>query len=229
MRAEAGLIENLNRSNEKQYRAMLSKKWAATNSLPYFRYVLALSNRYFKVDEANLTELDRLYLTMLHYDFWQEATTNMSLSDSIATIGSNKDYLAEIKEYLHLRISLIDFEESKCSLGYEQPLQLHARYTRDQILVAFGLSTLHKKSSNREGTAENKKLNTELLFINLQKSEEDFSPTTMYDDYAIDETLFHWQSQGRTADNSATGMSYIKQVELNKKIIFYLYNYVILL
>lgn len=92
MRAEAGLIENLNRSNEKQYRAMLSKKWAATNSLSYFRYVLALSNRDFKVDEANLTELDRLYLTMLHYDFWQEATTNMSLSESIATIGSNKDY-----------------------------------------------------------------------------------------------------------------------------------------
>lgn len=220
--AEAGLIENLDVANEKQYRAMLSKKWAATNSLSYFRYVMDLADRDFKVDEANLSELDRLYLTMLHYDFWQDATTDMSLSESIATIGSNNDYLAEIKEYLQMRISLIDFEESTCVLEYEQPLQLHARYTRDQILVAFGLSTLEKKSSNREGTAENKKLNIELLFINLQKSEEDFSPTTMYDDYAIDETLFHWQSQSQTSDTSVTGRSYIKQADLNKKVLLFI-------
>jgi hypothetical protein len=32
------------------------------------------------------------------------------------------------------------------------------RYTRDQILVAFGLVHLIKKSSNREGAAENKKV-----------------------------------------------------------------------
>jgi hypothetical protein len=30
------------------------------------------------------------------------------------------------------------------------------RYTRDQILTAFGLSTFEKKSSNREGAAVNK-------------------------------------------------------------------------
>jgi hypothetical protein len=32
-------------------------------------------------------------------------------------------------------------------------------------LVAFGLSTFDEKSSNREGAAENKTLNTEILFI----------------------------------------------------------------
>lgn len=47
-----------------------------------------------------------------------------------------------------------------------QPLKLHTHYTRDQILVAFGLSTFGKKSSNSEGAAENKTLNTEILFIN---------------------------------------------------------------
>lgn len=222
IRAEAGLLKNLDRTNEKYYKTMLSKKWIATNSLSYFRYILDLADRDFVINVNGLSELDRLYLTMLHYDFWQDATSNMSLKESIENIGLNKDYVAEIKEYLRLRIDLIDFEESEClSLAYKQPLQLHARYTRDQILAAFGLSTLEKKSSNREGTAENKNLNTELLFINLQKSEEDFSPTTMYDDYAIDETLFHWQSQSQTTDTSPVGISYIKQSELNKKILLF--------
>lgn len=164
-----------------------------------------------------------LYLTMLHYDFWQEAVPSLTLKESIETIGRNKDYVAEIKEYLTLRIDLIDFEESKCeSLDYEQPLQLHARYTRDQILSAFGMSTISKKNPNREGSAENKALNTELLFVNLQKSEEDFSPTTMYDDYAINETLFHWQSQNNTADTSPKGLTYINQHALNKKILLFI-------
>src|SRR5690606_13427097 len=112
IRAEAGLFKNLDRTNEKYYKAMLSKKWGATNSLSYFIYILALADRDFVINETSLTELDTLYLTMLHYDFWQDASSFMSLRESVKTIGRNKDYLAEIKEYLHLRIDLIDFEES---------------------------------------------------------------------------------------------------------------------
>lgn len=221
--AEAGILKQVDRTNEKFYHGMLRKKWAATNSWSYFKYLLELAENNFLVNEDVLSETDKKYLLMLHYDFWQEATSSMSLQESIETIGRNQDYVDEIKDYLRLRMDLIDFEESICfNLNYEQPLRLHARYSRDQILAAFGLSTLEKKSSNREGAAENKVLNTELLFINLHKSEEDFSPTTMYDDYAIDETLFHWQSQSKTSDTSPTGKAYIQQSENNKKILLFI-------
>lgn len=220
--ADAGLLNDFDRSNEKHYMVMLRKKWAATNSLSYFKFILSLAENGFKIEEQIISELDKLHLTMLHYDFWQEASPSRSLQESIETIGRNKHYLAEIVEYLRLRISLIDFEESVCtSLGYQQPLQLHGRYTRDQILAAFQLSTLDKKNPNREGSAENKLLNTELLFVNLQKSESDFSPTTMYEDYAISETLFHWQSQNRIADNSPRGRSYITHAKFQKKILLF--------
>jgi len=59
--------------------------------------------------------------------------------------------------------------------------------------------------------AQNKETNVEALFVNLKKSEEDFSPTTMYDDYAINETLFHWQSQNKTSSEIPKGLSYINQ------------------
>lgn len=113
----------------------------------------------------------------------------------------------------------IDFMELEMALPYSQPLKVHARYTRDQILVAFEFSTLDKKSSNREGVAENKALNTGLLFVDLIKSEEDFSPTTMYDD-AINETFFHWQSQNQTRYDKGKGLTYNKHQELDKKILF---------
>lgn len=104
----------------------------------------------------------------------------------------------------------VDFKEIEIELPYNQPLKLHARYTRDQILSAFRLSTFDRKSPSREGVAENTDLNTELLFINLIKSEENFSPTTMYDDYAISETLFHWQSQNSSRPDIGKGLSYVK-------------------
>ena len=106
-------------------------------------------------------------------------------------------------------------------LGFESPLDLYCNYTRDQILVAFGMSSFDKKSSNREGVAENKKLNTEILFVDLIKSEEDFSPTTMYNDYAVSETLFHWQSQNQTRSDYGKGLSYINHLEDNKKILLF--------
>ena len=38
-----------------------------------------------------------------------------------------------------------------------------------------------------------------MFFVTLTKSEADYSPTTMYADYPISPTLFHWESQSTTA------------------------------
>ena len=160
-------------------------------------------------------------LLMLHYDIWQQAGGFETLELSIKEIGKNKVLVKEIIEVLEYLIDRVDFKELDLDLPYNQPLKLHARYTRDQILAAFRLSTFNKKSSNREGAAENKLINTEILFINLIKSEEDFSPTTMYDDYAISEILFHWQSHNSYGPETTKGKSYINHVELNKKILLF--------
>ncbi|MFB1003524.1 MAG: DUF3427 domain-containing protein [Bacteroidia bacterium] len=53
------------------------------------------------------------------------------------------------------------------------------------------------------------------------KSEENFSPTTMYDDYAISETLFHWQSQNKTRNDSGKGLTYIHHKKNEKNILLF--------
>jgi hypothetical protein len=43
----------------------------------------------------------------------------------------------------------------------------------------------------------------------------------MYDDYAISETLFHWQSQNASKPEIGRGLSYITQKETKKKILLF--------
>jgi superfamily II DNA or RNA helicase len=218
----AGVIEDFETTNEKQIYSAISKKWLSTNSTSYFNFILKIAKQGFNIRINDFDENQKTMLLMLHFDVWQNAGGFDSLEKSIIQIGKNKILLNEIIEVLEILIDKIDFKEIDIDLPYNQPLKLHARYTRDQILAAFGLSTFERKSPSREGVAENTDINTELLFINLIKSEENFSPTTMYDDYAISETLFHWQSQNSSRPDKGKGLSYIKHKENDKKILLFI-------
>ncbi len=218
----AGVIDDFDILNEKQIYSAIKNKWFSTNSLSYFEFILKIAKNDFKINVKDFSENELSMLLMLHYDVWQNAGGFNSLQESIMQIGGNKILVNEIIEVLEILIDRIDFKEVEINLPFNQPLKVHARYTRDQILAAFQLSTFAKKSSNREGAAENKKLNTEILFINLIKSEEDFSPTTMYDDYAISETLFHWQSHNAYGPDTAKGLSYVNHLKNNKNILLFI-------
>jgi len=217
----AGRIKDFNSNNEKQIINTISKKWLSTSSISYFEFILKLAKNDFSFSLNEMNEPQNRMLLMLHYDVWQGAGEFADLENSIGEIGKNKVLVNEIIEVLEILIDHINFKELDIKLPYCQPLKVHARYTRDQILAAFGLSTFDKKSSSREGVAVNKQLNTELLFINLIKSEENFSPTTMYDDYAINETLFHWQSQNSAGPETSKGRSYIKHLRTGKVILLF--------
>lgn len=221
LKSEA-LGENFNKLNVANYKTLLGKKWLVTESISYFRFILKLVNEDFDLSKLSNQKESNLMALMFYYDFYQDASDGITLEEGIKQIGQNVELADEIKSYLEVKINDIGFEEFHCvEMEKTFPLKIHARYTRDQILVALGLSTLNKKSSNREGVAQNKEQNVEALFVNLKKSEEDFSPTTMYDDYAINETLFHWQSQNQTSSESPKGISYIKQEKEGKLILLF--------
>ena len=214
-------IEDYPQENELEIYRAISKKWLSSVSNSYFKFILELANKNFFIEFKSLSEEEKIFCLLLHYDVWQNASGFDSLEESIRTIGKNKVLMEEIQEIMEILLDKIDFLEIENQLPYSQPLKIHGRYTREQILAAFGFSSFEKKSSNREGVAENKELNTEILFIDLIKSERDFSPTTMYQDYAISDTLFHWQSQNSTSEDRGKGLSYINHVKLGKKILLF--------
>lgn len=101
-------------------------------------------------------------------------------------------------------------------------LRLHASYTRLQIELALGITTLDKGMKTREGVYKSRDGKTYIFFADINKDEEEFSPTTMYEDYAISPTLFHWQSQNKTAPQSNTGQDYIHHEERGIHIMLFI-------
>jgi hypothetical protein len=89
-------------------------------------------------------------------------------------------------------------------------LELHATYTREQILLALGRRSLEAPFTHREGVLHVPERRMDVFFVTIDKAEKEFSPTTMYEDYAISDSLFHWQSQSTVGPDSATGQRYIQ-------------------
>lgn len=211
--------------HEKDIKRAILNKWLVCDSYSYLIFILNLAKKNFQVDLSSLSKTEQQMALMLHYDVWLEKHSFQSLEQSIQAIGENRALLTEIIQVLELLIDNIDHLEQDIELPYQQPLKLHSRYTRDQILAAFGFSTFNKKSHNREGVALNKDLNTELLFIDLHKSEEDYSPTTLYNDYAINDVLLHWQSQNATRPDVGKGLDYINHKDIGRHILIFIRPY----
>ena len=91
------------------------------------------------------------------------------------------------------------------------PLRLHSSYARDEILAAFGRLAPGERYSHQAGPWWHEPARTEVLFITLEKTEQHYSPTTLYRDYAISRELFHWESQNSTRVDSPAGRRYLEQ------------------
>jgi hypothetical protein len=69
------------------------------------------------------------------------------------------------------------------------PLAVHARYSREEILAGLGVAARRKPSTFREGVVWCEELNTDAFFITLKKTDTDYSPMTMYRDFALSPEL----------------------------------------
>jgi superfamily II DNA or RNA helicase len=99
------------------------------------------------------------------------------------------------------------------------PLRIHARYTRDEILCALGCKPGSvRPPSWQSGVWLEEAASTDLFAFTLDKSAKSFSPSTRYRDYAISDTLIHWESQGKTRASSSTGQRYMHHLSRGSKV-----------
>ena len=203
------------------YRAIANRILQCT-SRSYLLFLVKLIRNGFTWDELN--PIENQMAMMAYYDFWQKPGKEYnfsSLQESMLALGRDAALVAECEDVLEIVLDSLDVAEVTMNVEIPTALALHARYSKDQILAAFGENSFEKKSSSREGVVEIKSLNLELLFVTLQKSEKKFSPTTMYHDYAISEYLFHWQSQNAARPDKGKGLSYIEHQSTGKLIILF--------
>ncbi len=130
------------------------------------------------------------------------------LQDAAQLLWQHPQVLAELQELLEVLGSRLQHLPGKLGGFPEVPLCVHARYTRREILAAFADGETHTLAQWREGVRWLPEPRVDLFAITLDKSTGSFSPTTRYRDYAISETLLHWESQSGTRANSPTGQRY---------------------
>lgn len=90
------------------------------------------------------------------------------------------------------------------------PLRTHGTYSLDEIMAGFGVERGGRIYRPRgQGVWYEPSANADLLFVTLEKTEKEYSPTTLYEDYPLSPTEFHWESQNSTSAGSPVGRRYI--------------------
>ena len=194
---------------------------AVVDSRRWIRFLLDLLPRLDDVDFSALSELDRRMLQMFYVTVWGKAAESWEsdeVLDNLYALSDSPVLLGELLDLLQYRYEQIDFIDEPVELGFDCPLDLHCTYTRDQLLVALDFL---KPATVREGVKWLPEKQLDVFFVTLNKADKDYSPTTMYHDYSINENLFHWQSQSTTAADSSTGQRYIHHRERGSKILLF--------
>lgn len=214
--AKPGFAEPAEQVLTKAFRRLL-----AIDSRRWIHFLLDILPQLRQVNFAGLPPIEKRMLQMFHITTWGRTIDDWNsdnMPGNLDSLAESPVMLSELLELLRYNYDRIDFVDRPVELGFACPLDLHCTYTRDQLLVALDHMT---PGSVREGVKWLPEKKLDVFFVTLNKSDKDYSPTTMYNDYSVNETLFHWQSQSTTADLSPTGQRYIHHRAQGSKVLLF--------
>ena len=218
--ARADIIDDFNEPIED----VLTKAFPRLVSIDSRRWIIFLItilNSFDDIDFASLSDVEKRMLQMFYVTVWGKSIDDWNseeVTNNFRALFDSPVMLRELIDLLKYNFDHIDFIDEKVDLGFDCPLDLHCTYTRDQLLVAMDFM---KPSSVREGVKWLPDKQADIFMITLNKSDKDYSPTTMYNDYSINDTLFHWQSQSTTNAEGSVGQRYINHQERGSRVLLF--------
>ena len=193
------------------------------NTSSFLRFV----ERFTAGENVHMVEDNKTYAIMLYYALFQDKlskTGYSSINEALELIhlpkyACFKQEIAEIVSYLLARL---DIKTTPIGAEIIPGLELYGCYTREEVFTLVGRQTAEVKMQGAaSGVFNLPEHNATLLFVTLNKSEKDFSPSTQYNDYLINEEYFHWQSQNTDSHNNNGGRRYTEQSQTKNKIILF--------
>lgn len=222
LKVDAGLSEDF----QSEYEININRRIQSLFHLNSIELLRFLEN--YLDDGLIENEEQHLMVGMLYYSFFDAPPRDLgfeSMHEGVQNLISTEELKHEILQVLEVCMEKIHSVEKPSPFDYTSPLRVHAQYTTDQVLAAFGYFNEKVRPAFREGVKYFEDKQTDIFFITLNKSDKDFSPSTQYEDYAISDRLFHWQSQNKTSDTSPTGKRYINHRKLGNKIALFVREY----
>lgn len=187
----------------------------------------ARAYRQFLADDGpayqQLSSVEERYARMLFFTLWPNGGGFESYSDGFAALRSEQaardEFIAVVENgFDHAQHVAAPMSRRLAS----SPLRTHARYSREEILAALDYAHLKRlPNSFQSGVLWADEWKSDAFLFTLTKSETDYSPTTMYQDYAISPSLFHWESQSVTSVASPTGKRYINHAREGSNILLF--------
>lgn len=162
---------------------------------------------------GKITDAEERMIQMFHFTIWDKEYGKLGFPDPyecIRKVRSCPFLCRELMDLLSYRFDQINYIGVPVKLNYDCPLEVHCSYTRNQLLAAMDYMN---PSSMQAGVMYFPEKKIDIALVTLNKSEKDYSETTMYKDYSLGKDLFHWQTQGATSEESQTGQRYIHHVE----------------
>ncbi|MEE1016117.1 MAG: DUF3427 domain-containing protein [Ruminococcus sp.] len=218
--ARADVIDNFDEPAEETLKKAFVRL-VSIDSRRWIKFLLTVLPKFSSLDVSKLSDIEQRMMQMFYVSVFLKTVEDWNaqeVADNMKRLSDSTVMLHELTELLRYKLDKIDFIDKPVEVGFDCPLDLHCTYTRDQILVALDFM---KPSSLREGVKWLPDKQLDVFFLTLNKSEKDYSPTTMYNDYSINSELFHWQSQSTTSESSATGQRYIHHKERGSKILLF--------
>ena len=218
--ARADVIDEFEEPVEEALSKALGR-FATVDSRRWISFLIDMLKNIDNTDFSALSDMEKRMMQMFYITIWGKAIedwNNQEVVDNLYSLSDSPVLLSELIALLEYNYNRIDFIDDTVDLGFDCPLDLHCTYTRDQLLVAMDFM---KPNTVREGVKWLPEKELDVFFITLNKSDKDYSPTTMYNDYSINETLFHWQSQSTTNADGKVGQRYINHRRLGSKVLLF--------
>lgn len=187
-----------------------------TNSYDYLSFLRKLVANQMTLS-ANASKREHKFFELFYYTIWMDTvdkvnrTFNLSVEDipeAVASLSSLKWFMEELSALIELRLSQLSKTTQWISIDDEAEIELYGCYSADEIHLL-----LENKLGRWQvfGTQYNTERKFAMVFVTINKSDKEYSPSTRYEDYAISATQFHWQSMNGVRIDSEEGQRIIQQ------------------
>jgi len=160
----------------------------------------------------------------VYYRFWGDKGSKcgfVSLKDAFIQLGRNQSILNDLEEILAWSSDTTTVSGQRPILPFFCPFELHAHYGIKDIQAVFKKATLETAGQTGVGVIHFPEFKAYVLLVTFQKTDKEFSPSTMYADYPISRDLLHWESQANTAQHHNDGQNLIHHEERGYTVLIF--------
>jgi superfamily II DNA or RNA helicase len=160
----------------------------------------------------------------VYYRLWGDKGSKLgfsSIEDAFLCLSQNPSIISDLREILDWAYDVTEVGGTKLLLPFECSLELHARYGIKDIQAVLGKANFETAGQTGVGVVHFPELKAYVLLVTFQKTDKEFSPSTMYADYPISRDLLHWESQANTAQHHNDGQNLIHHKERGYTILIF--------